>query len=1300
MLGAAATAGWAEPAPPERLAHERPPHKSARLSADSSVERCDTPDHILPAGDGTKDLEIDGITCTVDGKVPGGSYIYRNVNIWGGGTLNFEDAEINFHAHSILIENGGTLSAGAAAPAKGPITIWLYGAPDDNIPPITCKSSPTCGVPQDIWDSNPNLVTHRQPGPTEKCVPASDFGPSPVGNDCFYQYDVLDTDGPPGAFFGKKVLAVSYGGSLYLRGSKGIRADMPVGADPSDSGTSWVRLTDDLKPGDTEFHVDRPVPSWGPGDHIVITSTDYLPGHNEEVVIQSISSDSRGTLITLENPVKYYHNGTAFDFSSLPSDKGPRDDPEGPRTLPPQRLETRAAVALLTRSIMIASEGAEPVLAGRDVDHFPKDSYYGGQTIVRQGFSNYQVQGVEFYHLGQGGVMGRYPVHFHMDREVPQPTTDPPYAGTYIVDSSIHNSMTRFITIHATDGVLAARNVGYRSIGHGFYLEDATEIDNRLYSNIGIEARAALDDDLNPRKVPGILAKPGESGADVFPKHSDYDHPSVFWITNAWNDFRYNVAVGAGACGACYWFPPSVISGNSVYEKWTSYAGMQTAGRGGAAPIKDFVGNSCSTAMNSLETVGGIGPCLGVGAADDPDPNKLHAIRNPHPIPDDDYPKMDGDLRQHATICDAANQEDCSAVPLCTGFGPGEADCAVSVIDHYTTSFNWAPKNFAAVWLRGWWFLLRDSAITDVQGGGLTFVTGGGYTRADAAQGFWNLSDHNLFVGNTQPINPSTGVPDNAAASNAGPFNPYALTCPTPNLPYCTSIANDTEYEIDAFGGAQRMLSIYDGPSFEDSDAFMDVTTTDIGTLGACKPAGNPAGSCRTLGWMNGYQSGAMQSPPGNNPNNHCILPNAAIAWKQPNGFYYPPAFHSENLAFQNVDIRHFVVQPQWLPGTFTPDLDAIKNIYCAWEPADFTQFTDVDRQTELSDDDGSLTGLVSGTPPGTKPSISVTLDKFYNAPLVTPECASEVPGAAPTVDTSPYQYVTTAIYSACSGSGGTCLGDWSQYCTNQQCYGVPIYREFLTNSEYKTWEADPTNRPSMRMMGQATGQRSVMTVNHGNYYIDTTVSAGEQPVPDKNVFLPGQPYYIYLLYATPETKQTYSLYIGKVSDQEAMASVVPGIVNIDTAKYEFAAKPAGNWITKTYDRDNGVLSVTIDLSGQADVFKDDRPLFCQPQSYCSVQSDGSCGCAPGSNCTENSVCAWSTKDLDCPLAGCFGFSVTMPSDFSAVKQRDLPPAPIRFAGDPGSDPYFAPGTTSFYNVDESVSGKQCFYPNPPQASP
>jgi hypothetical protein len=114
-------------------------------SGAQAVEHC--AGGILPAGNVNTDLEIDGNSCLVNGKVNGGTYVYRNVNIWGGSSLNFADAKINFHAHLILVENEGSLVAGSSAPAVGPITLWLYGSADDGIPPVTCKSGPTCGVP-------------------------------------------------------------------------------------------------------------------------------------------------------------------------------------------------------------------------------------------------------------------------------------------------------------------------------------------------------------------------------------------------------------------------------------------------------------------------------------------------------------------------------------------------------------------------------------------------------------------------------------------------------------------------------------------------------------------------------------------------------------------------------------------------------------------------------------------------------------------------------------------------------------------------------------------------------------------------------------------------------------------------------------------------------------------------------------------------------------------------------------------------------------------------------------------------
>ncbi len=69
---------------------------------------------------------------------------------------------------------------------------------------------------------------------------------------------------------------------------------------------------------------------------------------------------------------------------------------------------------------------------------------------------------------------------------------------------------------------------------------------------------------------------------------------------NTWNEFRYNAAVGAGTCGACYWMPPANISGPSKLQTWKWYAAMQSSGRAGAVPMSKFIGNSCSAAMTAI----------------------------------------------------------------------------------------------------------------------------------------------------------------------------------------------------------------------------------------------------------------------------------------------------------------------------------------------------------------------------------------------------------------------------------------------------------------------------------------------------------------------------------------------------------------------------------------------------------------------------------------------------------------------------------------------------------------------------
>ena len=1312
----------------------------------AAADNCSTGS--LPEGNGG-DLTVTTGTCTVHP----GTYKYHNVNIYGGGTLLFADEPggTDFWAESILVENNGSLIAGTAGMPfgtnQGRLRIHLWG--DDqglNGQGITCQSSATCGVPQKLWDSNP--MTGMNPASCMRAKDVAGYNQNLPGNvdDCFYAYMPITYDGggsTPG-YFGYKVLAVSYNGTLQLFGSKGSVGD----PQPSySSGTSWAHLNADLVPGVATLTVDRQV-DWKMGDQIVVTTTDYVASHSEVFTITGVGMDGKTITFQRVNPACplnakagacFYHFGNTYDMSSTPSGIGPDKDPSvtcsGQQT---RCIDTRAVVGLLSRSISIVSGGKTllsdfPAVNNCGAPPLQPCYYFGGHTIIRQGFQSVQIRGVEFYQLGQGGRIMHYPVHFHMTRKTPQPTspTGPPV--TFVEDSSIWDSMTRWVVLHASQGITIARNVGYLSVGHGFYLEDATETDNRFYSNVGVLARAAVINPQNARQVPGILgagypdpAAPPDSRhpQEAVPFHSDIDHPTVFWITNGWNDFQYNKAIGAGTCGTCYWLVPASNSGMSRYEKWWSYASEQqwlpdsenAFERSALTPLRNFVGNSCSTAENSFNTIGDTGPCLGVvRQINQALPRMLPVTQgelapDPYSQPDQSdsyYPKVDLGGGRFATQCPSGDYSDCSTVARCDS--AHETSCLPTAIDHYTDSFNWTETNFSAIWLRPQWYLFSNSATTDVQNGGLTFVTGGGYTESDAIKGHWAIARNDVFVGNTQKNNPY--------ASNSGPFNPATLLLDPTFVcarqasgatagNYCLNIANGIIMPISNFAANQRLFNIYDGPAYEENNAYLDVTQTKITD---CPPSG---GNCTNSKWMYGQVFGMPKDSKG-----QCYLPNAAIGWKQPNGFFYPPAFHSNNLFFNNVDIRHFVIEPLLLAGTYNTDDSKVMERYCTYIPSNpegqfglFTGFTDIDRQTELNDDDGSLTGLVN--------TISVNKDQFFAAPVEDVECRSDVATNSPpvcdknsetcgTARTSPYDYVTTVVYPDCNENCPQLGKDdpdfrhwWAKDCTNPRCIGVPLYREDVNPDEKMNGA-----KPYIRMAGQAIAQRSTLTVNHGSYYMDTTISETNQRKWDQlsnqslvNVFMGGHTYYTFLLFAKPKpdapsgppfTKQTYSMYVGPgfnlSSDVWAVQADISNLP-IDFSKvstWPYAAQP-------TYT--DGILTVTIDTS--FDKFKTQYEAVakdhCQPSpNFCTWDDENkSCGCALSSNDKLFGQCkavcgTWTQKDVDCPMGGCYGIAVKFP-DAYVPNGQVAPPAPNCY-------PNNTDWNTAFTGASQSKAGA-CHY--------
>jgi hypothetical protein len=202
----------------------------------------------------TTDLKVVG-TCFVNGTIDKGTsllFVFRNVNIVSGGALIFQEGKpIDFYAESILVEFKGSLTAVSSNAIPGyntRLTIHLWGAKDDD--GIECKSDsvpngPPCGIPAALWNANPgmahNLMMQNPPPPTKKnapCTSITGYSQYLPGDDCFYRYEVQDARDIANnkqAFFGHKVLAVSFGGTLILQGAKGSTF-----TDPSNCKSTFV----------------------------------------------------------------------------------------------------------------------------------------------------------------------------------------------------------------------------------------------------------------------------------------------------------------------------------------------------------------------------------------------------------------------------------------------------------------------------------------------------------------------------------------------------------------------------------------------------------------------------------------------------------------------------------------------------------------------------------------------------------------------------------------------------------------------------------------------------------------------------------------------------------------------------------------------------------------------------------------------------------------------------------------------------------------------------------------------------
>lgn len=206
---------------------------------------------------------------------------------------------------------------------------------------------------------------------------------------------------------------------------------------------TWVKLGANVAAGDTRVTLSQSVTGWKVGDEVIVTGSKRGSGGGSYRGSDEVTTEERriskieGDVVHLDQPLKLEHFG------------------EG---------EFRSEVANLSRNVIIESADPKGVR---------------GHTMYHA-FSEGGISYARFAHLGKEGVLGRYAIHFHLVSDTMR--------GSQVLGASIVDSHNRWVTIHGTEYLVVRDCVGYQSVGHGFFMEDGTEVYNVLDRNLGVQA--------------------------------------------------------------------------------------------------------------------------------------------------------------------------------------------------------------------------------------------------------------------------------------------------------------------------------------------------------------------------------------------------------------------------------------------------------------------------------------------------------------------------------------------------------------------------------------------------------------------------------------------------------------------------------------------------------------------------------------------------------------------------------------------------------------------------------------------
>ena len=331
------------------------------------------------------------------------------------------------------------------------------------------------------------------------------------------------------AGMGTRGILVSGGGKLEL-----------FGAAPA---VPWTRLNAHAQAGSTALTLERNV-DWKAGDQIVVAPTEW---YGNVWVPQSVQDASTATQrLTLASASANTVNTTSalngfrwgllqyMTDAGISLSKGAFNKPHPDAV---DTLDERAEVGNLSRNIVI--QGAN--------DAKWTSNGFGAHVMVMDLASSLQLDGVELRRMGQEGLTGRYPIHWHLLSYAANGAELGDASNHFVRNSSVWDSRNRCMVIHGTNGVSLTNNICYSIKGHAIFLEDAVERRNKIEGNLVLRVRSPID----------ALAVTAHEKAGHMCGAS-----AAYWLTNPDNTVRNNVAADAQGNGFWLSYPEKPVKQN------------------------------------------------------------------------------------------------------------------------------------------------------------------------------------------------------------------------------------------------------------------------------------------------------------------------------------------------------------------------------------------------------------------------------------------------------------------------------------------------------------------------------------------------------------------------------------------------------------------------------------------------------------------------------------------------------------------------------------------------------------------